>query len=105
MDQLTIDESSLISLFKQYGSLTSAEIRKFYSSWSDLYVRKMCKDLNFKDVPVVSDDEGFWIAENPEEIERYISSLQSRIRGIQSRVDKLYLLRDKMVGREPGIPF
>ena len=56
---------------------------------TDVYMREIARHLNFLGFPVVSDTCGFWIADDPAEVDAYRESLLGRSRALMRRAEKL----------------
>ncbi len=56
---------------------------------TDPYPRSLIRDLNMGGKPVVSANDGYWIAQTAAEVEEYAVSLEGRTRKVRERVDAL----------------
>lgn len=92
IQQLTYE---LISVGTNTEPITRRQLCNLLSL-SDRRVRVIVKSLN-RFVPIVSLTRGYYIADDPGEIDLYITSLQRKVDGLKSTISYLKEHREKMV--------
>ncbi len=82
---------------------TSAELRALVSiRASDHDIRKTMQALNQMGVPVVSGPAGFWLTDDPRDIQAYAASLASRKKALEHRMDCLRRIYLRLRDRQPA---
>lgn len=72
-----------------YTAKDLARLTGFDTTGSCVQLRKAIKELIIDGTPIISNNEGFKLTSNPQEIRDYCLSLQHRIIGISNRINAL----------------
>lgn len=72
-----------------YTAKELSRLTGFDTSGSCVQLRRAIKELIIEGSPIISDNNGFKLTNDPEQIKAYCQSLQHRIIGISNRINAL----------------